>query len=225
MTSVRSRLALVAAVAAPMFAAPAMAADLPQTSAPWGAAPARVASAWQGFYVGVHGGYSWSGYDASLNLPASVFSIEKSSFSGGLFAGMNFQVAPQFVAGVEADFTLWNPGGSALIAGANYRADSDWQGTIRGRIGFNFDNFLIYATGGIAFADVSFSGPGGGSDRTKIGYALGAGVEARVTEQIFARAEYIYTAYGSDDYALGPVQRINGDFDAHTLRVGVGVRF
>lgn len=224
MVQFRIRAWAAAVVGAAMLIAPAVAADLPGVSQPW-QSPTRVSSAWQGFYVGVHGGYSWARFDSTLNVPASVFSVEESSLSGGLFAGFNMQLAPQFVAGVEGDFTLWNPNGSALIAGSTYQADSDLQGTIRARLGMTFENLLVFATGGVAFADATFKGPFGSTSQTQIGWVLGGGVEAKVTEQVFARAEYLYTSFGSDDYALGPVQRINGDLDTHTLRVGVGVRF
>ncbi|MEE7494730.1 hypothetical protein MOTC310_31700 [Methylobacterium oryzae] len=55
----------------------------------------------------------------------------------------------------------------------------DWFGTVRGRIGYAFDRVLVYGTGGFAYG-------GGGSDNqlaygrdndTRIGYAVGGGVE------------------------------------------------
>ncbi|KQO76353.1 hypothetical protein ASF20_13445 [Methylobacterium sp. Leaf88] len=55
----------------------------------------------------------------------------------------------------------------------------DWFGTVRGRVGYAFDRFMVYGTGGFAY------GGGGESDglaygrsnETRVGYAVGGGVE------------------------------------------------
>jgi outer membrane immunogenic protein len=225
MARARTRFALLAAVSiAALTAQPSLAADVPYQQPGW-AQPNRVAAAWQGFYVGVHAGNTWSRFDGTLTPGPFPLSAEPSSLSGGLFAGFNYQVAPQFVVGAEADLTLWRLEETRLVGGVGYRASSDWQSTVRARFGWTFDAFMIYATGGFAFADTELQGPFGSTSRTRVGYALGAGVEGRITDNLFARAEYIYTNYGSDEYALGPTQRVTGDLDTHTLRVGLGFRF
>jgi outer membrane immunogenic protein len=221
--SLRTSFAVAAAMVGAIASTPLLAADAPSQQ-PW-ATPNRVAAAWQGFYVGAHAGYTWARYDATLSPGLTNFSIEAPSFSGGVFAGLNFQVAPQFVTGFEADVTIFDPSGSAAVGGALYRAATNWQGTLRARAGMTFDNFLLYGTAGLALASIEFGGPFGSTERTKFGWALGAGVEARITDQISARLEYVYTNFGRDDYALGIVQRVTGDLDTHTLRVGVGYRF
>jgi outer membrane immunogenic protein len=221
---VMSRLRSIAAALglAAGLAAPVAAADAP---GPEFGAASRVAAAWQGFHVGVHAGYSWARYDGRLSPGAVGLEIEASSVSGGLFAGYDFQVAPQFVVGVEADATLWDPTGTSATVAGVYRGESDWSGSLRLRAGMTFDRLMLYATGGLAIAEVDYAGPLGRTSRLQFGYALGAGVEARVTEQVFLRAEYIFTHIGEDEFALGPAQRISGDFSAHTVRLGVGVRF
>jgi len=224
LASLRKTLTVTVAAAALATAAPALASDLPNTTPAWGA-PNRVAAAWQGFYVGVHAGYSWARYDATLVPGPSVFDMEGSSFSGGLFGGINFQIAPNIVAGVEADVTLMNPRGDAIIGGLGFRGEANAMGSLRGRVGMTFENLFVYVTGGAALGNVEFGGPFGASSRNQLGWALGLGVEGRITENLFARAEYIYTSFGADDYALGAPQRIHGDLDLHTLRLGLGYRF
>lgn len=223
----RSRFALLAATS---FAAIAMsglasAADLPYGQPTYAPPVNRVAAAWQGFYVGVHGGYTWGNFSAGLAPGPTAFDVHGSSFSGGLFAGMNFQVAPQFLVGMEGDLSLYNPKSNPLLVGGFLQASSDWQGTVRGRAGVTFDNLFVYGTGGLAIAGVQFTGPLGSQDRTKLGWALGFGAEAKLTENLFARAEYIYTNYGTDTYVLGFGSTVRGDLDTHTVRVGVGYRF
>ena len=54
---------------------------------------------------------------------------------------------------ISTKTTLGVPAGSAnFVAGDNFRASSDVNGSIRGRIGYAWDRFLVYGTGGVAFA-------------------------------------------------------------------------
>ena len=63
----------------------------------------------------------------------------------------------------------------------------DWFGTVRGRLGYAFDRFMVYGTGGFAY------GSGGESDQfqygrksdTRIGYAVGGGIEYAIPTTSF----------------------------------------
>ena len=203
----------------------AMTADLPYGQQPTYQQPLnRVASAWQGFYVGVHAGYSWGNLDATLTPAPTTLNFNGSSIQGGLFTGLNFQVTPQFLVGVEGDINFFDLGSNRLINGQNFQSSVDWQSTIRARAGLTFDNYFAYLTGGLAITDLSVSGPGGTQGQTQLGWAIGAGLEGRITDHIFARGEYIYTNFGSDNFVLG-AQSITGGLDTHTLRAGIGYRF
>lgn len=209
-----------------MAAMPTKAADFPygQQPQPYQQPLNRVASAWQGFYVGAHAGYSWGNFDSTLNPGPSALNFSGSSISGGLFTGLNFQITPQFLAGIEGDLTFFNPRNEQTIAGQVFQDRANWQSTIRGRGGLTFDNYFAYLTGGLAVSDIELRGPGGSQSRTVLGWAIGAGLEGRLNDNVFARAEYLYTNYGSDDYALG-AQRVSGGLDTHTIRLGIGYRF
>ena len=59
----------------------------------------------------------------------------------------------------------------------------NWQGSIRGRVGYAFDRVLLYGTGGFALADIDTDGSGGDDDGgTEWGWTLGAGVDYAVTQ-------------------------------------------
>lgn len=49
------------------------------------------------------------------------------------------------------------------------RLKSDWKGSARVQLGYAFDSFLLYATGGVAFADAKLQTDGIGSSNTHIG--------------------------------------------------------
>lgn len=221
------RAGLLAAVGAASLAVAGAvsAADLPYRNEPY-AAPGRVSGAWQGFYAGAHAGYTMGSYTGTLsNGTTTNVDISGNSLSGGLFGGYTHQLNPNWVVGGEADITWMNTKDGRTYASNVYNGGSTWGGSLRGRVGYVWDQFLIYGTGGLALGNVEFKGPGGNTSNTKFGYVLGAGVEGKITEQLFARAEYLYTSLASGDYGLGTGANINGSGSYHTLRVGVGYRF
>jgi outer membrane immunogenic protein len=201
-----------------LLAFPAMAADLspvPYTKAP-ALAPVS-APGWTGFYIGGTLGGDWS--DNSVNTvttntfvntgalsplgrtagPASALAstanlgTRSTSFIGGVEAGYNWQFAPAWVAGLEADIEgLANDGVSARITqvvprtgfpGNNYTATvsvSDklnYLGTVRGRLGYLITpTWLLYGTGGLAYGGASSSARIAGAETPNTGTNDIAGV-------------------------------------------------
>jgi len=203
---------------------------------------------WAGFYAGVHAGYAWGGEkDNQSNLfedprPADNFDVD--GFIGGVHAGYNWQ-AGQFVFGVEGDVDYSNIKGSEGYAGyvpnfgydyveGNLELKSQWQASARLRAGYAVDNFLLYATGGIAFGDGKLSSNGYdynaesnfGSDdtNTHVGWTIGAGAEYAFTPNWIGRAELRYTDFGSKTYQLleGPV---DASWTQTAVTVGVSYKF
>src|ERR1700710_2997030 len=84
---------------------PALAADLPARSAPYySKAPAYVAPIynWTGFYIGGHIGGPFAG---SNNFNGLVLSDYSARFLGGLQGGADYQFAPSWVLGAEAQYS------------------------------------------------------------------------------------------------------------------------
>jgi outer membrane immunogenic protein len=79
----------------------------------------------------------------------------------------------------------------------------DWFGTITPRIGYAFDRAQIFAKGGLAFGRVSNHFPDDfdyvETKSTRTGWAVGAGVEYAVTNNILLGIEYNYVDLGSDN--------------------------
>ena len=203
--------ALVAATLA-VSAGSALAADLPvRAPAP---APVLVDApfSWNGFYVGLHAGYGWTiddvvGIHTRPPFPNGIFrgdigSVNPKGFVGGAQAGYNFQYG-NIVFGIEDDISFQTGSSSASgivpVAGlSRARAKLPWFGSVRGRLGFAADRFLVYATGGVGFTNVNYSlstnaGANFGSvNRTRAGWVGGAGVEYAFTNNITARLEGLY---------------------------------
>ena len=107
-------------------------------------------------------------------------------------AGYNYQLANNIVIGVEGDLS-WMPlqrGASSSFTykgvTANYRkVDATWLGTARGRVGYAFNNVLVYATGGIAGSDVT-------GQLSRAAWTVGGGLEYAFNRSWSVKAEYLY---------------------------------
>lgn len=198
-------------------AMPALAADAIVDVPPAPAAPmieAPVAS-WAGPYAGVQLGYGFSG---RTETPAG--DLDTDGFIGGGFAGYNFQNG-MFVYGGEVDLNYANL--ESDVPGVSSKTSLD--GSLRARIGVAAtDNILVYGTAGGAAQSLKVS-DGFGSDRnTLLGWTAGAGVDVKVTENIFARAEYRYTDFGSKDFNTGSGEQSISSRDNRVM-FGLGVKF
>jgi outer membrane immunogenic protein len=203
------KLVLGAAAGSLLFAVPALAADLnqePIPEAPY-AAPASTAFDWTGAYVGAEGGYGF----ATRAKHGSAAGGD--GFTGGAYAGYNYQIDPHWVVGGEGDFSS-GPSDSA----------TRWLGTARVRGGYAIDNLLIYATGGVAAGQGRINLGTGSDTATHLGLVAGAGVEAALTKNITARAEYLYVATDKQTYSSGGTTR-KADLDGSMVRLGVGYKF
>ncbi len=208
---------LLASVAALglVAAGAASAADLPSRKGPI-AAPVYMppAFSWTGFYVGGNAGYGWGNVNA--NGFANVGDLD--GFVGGGQIGYNYQMG-QFVLGLEADLQF-----ADLSSGNNLgllNVKTDYFGTVRARAGVAFDRFMPYITGGWAYGNVKTSIPaiGFSSDRSHTGgFAVGAGLEYAVTNNIIAGVEYLYVDLGEKNIA-GAGTKVGTDFSVVRARL------
>jgi outer membrane immunogenic protein len=174
-----------------LLTGPVLAADRPVYKAP---APVAVCF-WCGWYVGGNVGGTWArdtsvttgstplqsagtgifGFAPEAALAAALASNniggKQSGFIGGGQIGYNFQLAPAFVAGFEADIqglshgnggsaitvTSGVPGfpSEALTSTTAVSKHVDYLGTVRGRVGVLLNSStLLYGTGGLAYGGV-----------------------------------------------------------------------
>lgn len=175
---------------------------------------AQPTASWSGMYVGVFGGYNWGTFDTN-----AVGDIGADGWSGGAFAGYNFQSGPM-VYGVEGDIGYSGADGS--FGGIDGKQTG--FGSLRGRIGYAFDPVMIYGTGGLAVSGAKLEDAGGSDSNVHLGWTVGAGAEALITDNVFGRLEYRYSDYGSKDYSLGG-GTVSSGFSAHTVNAGIGIKF
>jgi outer membrane immunogenic protein len=180
----------IAAFAAALSTGSAMAADLPSKGLPLPPLPPPPPM-WSGFYVGLNLGATlgvgplstsavpvaaaptW-GSEVALSsaLATSKFPLDDARFIGGGQVGYNFQLAPSWVVGFEADiqgvadsssngvaFGAGAPAGfpnERIISAVRATKTLDYFGTARGRLGFlAAPTLMLYATGGLAYGGVA----------------------------------------------------------------------
>ncbi len=210
-----------------------VAADIPArtySKAPAYTAPAVVYN-WTGFYIGGHVGGAFAG-DNSLQS-------SDARFLGGVQAGFDYQFAPNWVLGAEAQYSWLNNGtnnGVTFPAGTVVTGNVVNQiGSVTGRLGYTWGPGLLYAKGGYAWRDgnnigVTVAGVQQGFTATgnsKDGYTVGAGLEYMFAPNWSAKAEYQYYNFGNTTITAGPPAAVGARFrdDEHTVKVGVNYRF
>ncbi len=205
----------------------ASAADLPYAQ-PYAAA-APVGFNWTGFYLGAQAGYGWGEADSNVIIGGGY---DVDGWNAGIYGGYNHQFVNGVVIGLEADINYNDANGSiAFIGGGSQRTELNWDGAIRARLGYAFDRVLVYVAGGVAFADIdvdTFNAAGalvGTGNDTAVGWTIGAGVEAAVTQNVAVRAEYRYTNFDDVDFNLGGVVVGKNEVDSHKFLVGVSYKF
>ena len=215
-------LAGAGAIAMAAMMASAQAADMPRRSAMPAKAPAYVSPAynWTGVYAGINGGGGWGRSNFSAPFATGNFDTDGWQLGGTL--GYNYQVG-QVVFGLETDIDWSNvKGSSACGVGLTCETSNNWLGTARGRIGYAFDRFMPYITGGLAYGDVDNSITGlGSSSTTKAGYAIGGGLEAAIAGPWTAKIEYLYADLGSATAPGGS----DVEFKTNLVRGGLNYRF
>lgn len=209
------RIVLSALLASTAFAA--QAADLPRRSAPI-SQPAYTAPlfTWTGFYAGVNAGVIFGDF-TKVGKPLNP----DPGFTGGAQIGYNYQFG-QFVAGLEADYNYADLNGRGLIGATSTRGELSSYGTVRGRLGFAFDRALVYGTGGWAFGSNELKTAVRSDDKWHNGYVLGGGLEYAFTQNISAKAEYLFMKFEDKTYFGGPGKV---GIDANVVRAGVNYRF
>jgi len=208
----------------------AQAADMPSYEP---AQPVAVPSfSWSGHYVGLQAGYDW--FKSESRGGGDTTTTRPDGFTIGGFAGYNHQIdGSPIVIGAEADLSYSDARDSRVtraftgLPNARLRDETQWTGAVRGRLGYAFDRFLVYGAGGVAFADrdLKARGAAGGSDDTvAVGWTIGGGVEAALTDNVTARVEYRYSDFGADSFSVAGT-RIKSDTSDNRVLLGLGYKF
>lgn len=235
-------------------------------------APPVPMARWHGFYIGAQlggarGHSDSSGYDGPLfpaillpgpplllipgvtgSLPGA--SDSDTSFLGGAQIGYNWQLGG-YVFGLEADIAGTGLGTTASATADRFglqtvtlgaTTDIDWIATLRGRLGFATDRWLLYVTGGLAVTRLDTTGIGistfgpavllpvpgtytstTSESHTRAGWTVGVGFEWAIDQAWSLGAEYRHVDFGSVTVAAAIPDGIGTTFATAAQDVDVTV--
>jgi outer membrane immunogenic protein len=229
----------IVGISALLMAAPLTAANAADMAVK--APPAVVPSPalnWAGFYVGIAGGGGWGRTSQTDTSGVTSGPYNQSGALVGGTVGYNYQIN-NLVVGLEADISWANingTGGNPLTCtgggGTTCFTNMNWLNTDRARLGVIFGQFLPYITGGAASAGIksgqdSCAAVGVGAicgTNTEWGWTFGGGIEAMIAPSWSAKAEYLYTDFGSQ-HGYTVAIPVNITERVNVLRVGLNYHF
>lgn len=178
--------------------------------------PALASYNWTGPHAGVNVGYGWGRANTTLTDPTAFPFPLLSANPRGVLVGGNLGYDWQsgaFVGGIVADIDYAGLKGSST---ANYIAFGiptsssenvrlQWLGTARLRAGVAIDSWLLYGTGGLAYGSLNaetISAQGAvtipaHASGSKLGWTVGAGIEAAINRNLSVGVEYRYIKLGN----------------------------
>jgi outer membrane immunogenic protein len=222
-----------------VLAAPAIAAEM---------VPPPEVYDWSGFYVGGNLGAAINDSNVDQHLNSgdlgplgrelkNQIQDNQTVFTGGGELGYNWQFNGGWVLGAEADFNWTDFNDSSHhhrdidglgTVDTDLSLEADWFGTLRGRLGFAVNNWLIYGTGGAAYGHVRAEGKiafdnengdffKGSESSVNWGWTAGGGVEYAFDQNWIVGAEALYVDLGSNDFNFknGAINEIHENINGH----------
>jgi len=200
----------------------ANAADMPST--PYGSG-----YSWTGLYIGGHAGGGWDDRDVGLFNTNSgdkigIGKTKASGFLGGGQIGLDYQFAPNWVIGIEADVSAANlkdtasnnsASGNISLSSVQHDNTIDLFGTARGRVGYALGSALLFGSGGFAWANEKVTrtqtlGTVEKASSTGKGWTAGGGLEWGFAQNWSARVEYLHVELGAESFVF-PLAHVRND--------------
>ena len=205
---------------------------------------------WTGGYVGGTIGWSsgssnWSAREHLTHVPEGSGSFGLSqpphladgtgSYFGGLQAGYSLLARRQLLLGAEIDALFPNTisGSGTFSAPSTGQATYDdtvlAAGSVRGRLGYVLDSWLLYGTGGFAWAYDRLAlrhmaGAPAPEEATlwRLGWTLGAGIERPIAGNWTVKLEYQYRRFSSSTVEFfGAGQTVESDLALQGIQLGL----
>ena len=214
---------------------PALAADLGARAPYYSKAPAYAAPIynWTGFYIGGHIGGAFSSDNNFNGLVTG--NNNDGRFLGGLQVGGDYQFAPNWVVGLEGQYSWLGNNNSVIFPGGTVYTNNQRElGSVTARLGYTWGPALLYVKGGYAYSNNNESLVVGGAptpfafdSNHSNGYTVGAGLEYMFAQNWSAKVEYQYYNFGDSRFVAPAALVPFGSFttDDHVVKVGVNYRF
>jgi outer membrane immunogenic protein len=160
--------------------------------------------------------------------------LNTSGYMLGGQIGCDYQFTPNWVIGVEGAASGGNIGGSAGVAtpglpgdSATFKQTTDLLTSVTARVGYAWNNWLLYGKGGAAWASDRYSAFDAlaaydfeGSE-TRFGWTAGAGLEWAFSDIWSVRFEYDYYGFGTRGVSV--IDNVSGTVGPLDIRQNVQV--
>jgi outer membrane immunogenic protein len=211
-----------------------------------GMGPVVTVHNWTGFYLGANAGAMWGPFSAPVWIEplligtsfigpsVQYFDEDLNSFTAGGQLGYNYQTYNNWVLGTEFNFNGERLNDihyvtaaeilpdSRFVVDDSYAATNNWHSSLLARLGYAWNNWMFYATGGVALANVrvaanfiatpDLSDPTliyphafGNDNEIMVGGTGGLGLAYALSPHLNVSIEGRYTNYGSQKFNLTTV--------------------
>ena len=188
---------------------------------------------WTGLHVGLAGGYGLINHVLSTDIFDATFSgVGGKGFLGSVEAGFDYQAGERFIVGLQGDYTrsniATNIGVTVVGLGdGSYSLEATDSFSVLGRAGIlSSPNVLWFGEAGWTRTtfngDLNIGGPVASYDYDASGLTVGAGVEAKLTDNVSWKTEYRYTSYETKDIIPG---FLTTDTNLQSVRSAISFRF
>jgi outer membrane immunogenic protein len=184
---------------------------------------------WAGLYIGGHAGYGWGnreGCFGDCEDEDEFFDYDQKGWLAGAQIGYNFMADSNVLLGLEVDASLAGIDGEVELPNEKLGVgEYEWLSSAKVRAGWAMDNFLLYATGGLALAGFDYEDEWGCEfNQTRTGWLVGGGAEMKVSSRASLKAEYNFMDFGEESQActiiFGIPQTTEADADMHVVKFG-----
>jgi outer membrane immunogenic protein len=213
-----------------LTATAAIAADVPPQLPPPRAPVFVPFLSWNGFYMGINGGYGWGNSNWTDNVTgATTGDFDVSGGQFGVTFGYNMQTLGSWIFGLETDLDWSDISGSAnpALCAGDCSTKNTWMGTTRVRLGHVWDRVLPYVTGGLSYGGIKIANGASSVSSTQIGWVAGFGIEWAFMNQWTVKLEYLYVDLDDTtcDATCSGGNPFDVKFNTGILRAGVNYRF
>ena len=201
---------------------------------------------WTGFYIGAHVDSAWSKIsNSTVNAVTGAVAAADSTMTqwhGGLQLGYDAMLPTHIVVGIAADVSSGNTTTTTAADASGTSAERTTvfdSETVRGRLGYAFDNLLLYGTGGWAWSSDQFirtqlsgtlnlatAGTEEAVNKYLGGWTVGGGAAYAFAQNWNVFAEYRRTSFRSSTVVL-PFSQLSATSTAsvNTITMGLNYKF
>ena len=159
---------------------------------------------WSGFYAGGWVGTACIDGTVTDNTAVVTYLNAGCGYKGGVVAGWNHQI-DNIVFGVEGDWGMSNQIARNPDPTADFSFTLDSIATLRGRVGYAWDDTMLFVTAGGAYAHGDINGIISTTPNhitaDQFGWTAGFGVEHAMTDSLRIRLDTLYTSLADAKYS------------------------